>query len=62
MKFMRVLASLLEEQTGIKIKSENKRYKNGLFKYIDDNFSIFKPLLDSFYFPLIIDIEKERKL
>jgi hypothetical protein len=35
---LRCLAKYLEEKTGIKQCRTNKRYKNGLVKYIDDNF------------------------
>jgi hypothetical protein len=50
-RYMKELTKFLEQETGIKIKSTYKRYKKGLLKYIDDYFSVFRPILDSFSFP-----------
>jgi hypothetical protein len=50
MKYLNVLIAFLEEKSGLKIRRTNKRYQNGLLKYIDDHFEEFKPLLDSFSF------------
>jgi formiminotetrahydrofolate cyclodeaminase len=52
---MKELTKFLEEEMEIKIKNTYKRYQKGLLKYIDDYFSVFQPILNSFSFPRSID-------
>jgi hypothetical protein len=54
---LKMLTHYLEDATGLKRVRTNKRYKEGLLKYIDDYFHIFKVYLDSWSF----DEEKQEK-